>query len=129
MDELLSGRRFLVVEDEMMVLMMIETMLTDLGCSAIAVAASVDQALALIDAQAFDAAMLDVNLNGQRSYAVADALAERSVPFFFSTGYGARGVVEPYTHHPLLKKPFQFSALEAMIRRLPFAGRTLPSAA
>ena len=87
MNKLLSGRRVLVVEDEMMILMMIEDMLADLGCESVTAAATVDQALALIDAQTFDAAMLDMNLNGNKSYAVADALAARGVPFVFSTGY------------------------------------------
>ena len=68
MDKLLSGRRILVVEDEMMVLMVTEDMLADLGCESVTAAATVDQALALIEAQGFDAAMLDVNLNGSKSY-------------------------------------------------------------
>ena len=91
MDKLLSGRRVLVVEDEMMVLMIIEDMLADLGCESVTAAATVDQALALIDAQVFDAAMLDMNLNGNKSHAVADALAARGVPFVFSTGYSGHG--------------------------------------
>ena len=56
----------------MMVLMLIEDMLADLGCESVTVAATVDQALALIDAQVFDAAMLDMNLNGNKSLDVAD---------------------------------------------------------
>ena len=61
MNELLSGRRILVVEDEMMVLMLIEDMLSDLGCEAVTTTATVPQALTLIGAQVFDAAMLDMN--------------------------------------------------------------------
>lgn len=87
MGNVLAGRRVLVVEDEMMVLFMIEDILADLGCKAVSTAATVDQALALIEAQTFDVAMLDSNLNGTRSYPVADALDARGVPFFFSTGY------------------------------------------
>ena len=89
MDKLLSGRRILVVEDEMLVLMMTEGMLADLGCESVTAAATVDQAIALIDAQVFDAAMLDMNLKGNQSHAVADALAARGVPFIFATGYSA----------------------------------------
>ncbi|MEO8455056.1 MAG: response regulator, partial [Sphingomicrobium sp.] len=69
----LAGRSILVVEDEMLVLLNIETALTDLGCTAIA-AATIDGALTLLDDIRFDAAMLDVNLHGQKSYPVADAL-------------------------------------------------------
>src|SRR5512132_3199584 len=87
MDKLLSGRRVLVVEDEMMVLMMIEDMLADLGCEAVVVAATTDQAIDLINTQVFDAAMLDMNLNGTKNSSIADALAAHGVPFIFSTGY------------------------------------------
>ena len=118
MDKLLSGRRVLVVEDEMMVLMMIEDMLADLGCESVTAAATVDQALALIDAQAFDAAMLDMNLNDNKTHAVADALAARGVPFVFSTGYSARDVREGYRDRPLLKKPFQYEELVEVLTRL-----------
>ena len=68
MNELLSGRRVLVVEDEMLVLIMIEDMLADLGCKSVTSAATVDKALALISAQAFDLAILDMNLNGNDSH-------------------------------------------------------------
>ncbi len=68
MDKLLTGRRVLVVEDEMMNLMMIEDMLADLAGASVSAAATVDQALALIKRQSFDAAMLDLNLNGMKSY-------------------------------------------------------------
>jgi CheY-like chemotaxis protein len=84
---LLSGRRVLVVEDEMLVLIMIEDMLVDLGCESVTAAATIAQALALIEAQVFDVAMLDMNLNGSQPYSVADALAARIIPFVFSTGY------------------------------------------
>ncbi len=67
MDDLLSGRQVLVVEDEMLVLLNLEDMLADLGCGSVSAAATVDQALALIEEQTFDAAMLDVNLDGMKS--------------------------------------------------------------
>jgi CheY-like chemotaxis protein len=67
MNKLLSGRRVLVVEDEMMILMIVEDMLADLGCESVTTAATAHQAIALIDTQVFDAAMLDMNLNGNKS--------------------------------------------------------------
>lgn len=127
MDKLLSGRSILVVEDEMMVLMMIETLLSDLGCGSVSTAATIGQALALIEANAFDAAMLDLNLNGSRSYAVADALEARGVPFLFSTGYGGQGVADPYRAHPVLKKPFKIKDMKAVFQLLPLNDGALPS--
>jgi len=118
MNKLLSGRHLLVVEDEMMTLMLIEDMLADLGCESVATAATVEQAIALIDAQAFDAAMLDMNLNGSKSHAVADALAARGVPFVFSTGYSGHDMRDGYRDRPLLKKPFQFEKLVEILEHL-----------
>jgi CheY-like chemotaxis protein len=111
MNKLLSGRRVLVVEDEMMILMLIEDMLGDLGCEAVTGAATVEKAIALIDAQVFDAAMLDMNLNGDKSHSVADALAARGVPFVFSTGYSGHDMRDGYRDRPLLMKPVQYEKL------------------
>ena len=118
MNKLLSGRRVLVVEDEMLVLLMIEDMLTDLGCESVIAAATVDKALALIDAQVFDAAMLDMNLDGTKSHAVADALAVRGVPFIFSTGYSAHDMRDGYRDRPVLQKPFKREELIEKLARL-----------
>jgi len=100
----LSGRRVLVVEDETMVAWLLEDMLADLGCAVVGPAAHVNQALAMLDAEAIDAAVL--NLNGQKSYPVADALAARGVPFVFSTGYNKDSLPNSYQSFPVLQKPF-----------------------
>jgi CheY-like chemotaxis protein len=102
----------------MLVLMMIEDMLSDLGCESVTTAATVDQALALIDTHVFDAAMLDMNLNGSKSHPVADALAARGVPFVFSTGYTGHDMREGYRDRPMLKKPFQHEDLTEILTRL-----------
>jgi CheY-like chemotaxis protein len=118
MDKLLCGRRVLVVEDEMLVLMMIEDMLADLGCESVTTAATVDQALAAIDARTFDAAMLDMNLNGNKSYPVADALDVRGVPFFFATGYSGYEMSEVYRDRSVIMKPFDDDDLLKAFTRL-----------
>lgn len=119
---MLSGRSILVVEDEMLVLMNIQDMLADLGCESVISAATVDEALALLDTQVIDAAMLDVNLNGERSYPVADALARRGVPFLFSSGYGGLVLPEAYRVLPMLTKPFGEGRLAEMLAGI-LAGR------
>jgi CheY-like chemotaxis protein len=118
MNNLLSGRRVLVVEDEMLVLMNIEDALADLGCEAVSCAATTHDALALLEAERFDAVMLDVNLGGQSSYRVADALALRSIPFVFSTGYGEHGIEARFGDRPVLRKPYSDRQLGAALASL-----------
>jgi CheY-like chemotaxis protein len=117
MDKLLAGRRILVIEDEMLILMMIEDMLADLGCESVAVASKIEPAISLIEGQAFDTAMLDLNLNGIESYPIADALTVRDVPYFFSTGNSLTNVRDGYREQDVLKKPFTFEQLSNMLSR------------
>ncbi len=102
----------------MLVLMAIEDMLSDLGCTSITVASNIDKALGLIAAYDFDLATLDLNLNGQLSYPIAKALEHAGVPFAFSTGYGAHGVAEGYAGHPVLNKPFDRSQFVSVLTTL-----------
>jgi CheY-like chemotaxis protein len=118
MDDLLSGRRVLVVEDEMLVLMMIEDMLADLGCRSVTAAATIEKALASIEEHVFDAAMLDMNLNGDDSLKVADALTARGVPFVYCTGNNGHGMRVDCANTPVLRKPFSFEELTAILTRL-----------
>ncbi len=92
----LSGRRILVVEDEVIVAWALEDMLAEMGCAIVGPAARVNQALAMIDDESIDAVVLDLNLNGQMSYPVADVLASRGVPFVFLTGYHKSSIPEAY---------------------------------
>lgn len=118
MNKPLSGRRVLVVEDEMLILMHTEDMLADLGCEAVTDAATIDQALARIEAETFDVAMLDMNLDGDRTHGVADALAARGIPFVFATGYGAGDMANGYRDRPVLNKPFTPGELAEVLARL-----------
>jgi len=102
----------------MLILMMIETILEDLGCGSITSAATVEQAISLIEAQDFDAALLDVNLKGVNSRPVADTLAARGVPFVFSTGNAGHHTMDGYDDRPILRKPFTGKNLIAAISGL-----------
>jgi CheY-like chemotaxis protein len=107
MDKSFSGRRILVVEDEMLNLVMLEDILTAAGCESVAAAATIDQAIAVIDERIFDAALLDIKLKGKHSYPVADALAVRGVPFIFVTGASGPDIEHGYRDRPVLRKPFK----------------------
>ncbi|MET0472138.1 MAG: response regulator [Xanthobacteraceae bacterium] len=108
--------RILVVEDELMIRMLLEDMLGELGYTVAAEAARIEEALDAAKNADFDIAILDVNLNGQPISPVADALVARGMPFVFATGYGERGLPEPYRDRPTLKKPFQMDGLKQMLQ-------------
>ncbi|MBN8528788.1 MAG: response regulator, partial [Caulobacterales bacterium] len=100
----LAGKRILVVEDESLVAMLIETILEDLGCTPVGPVASVEDGLALAKGKTvIDAALLDVNVGGRQVFPVAEALAERGVPFIFSTGYGEAGLPDAWRGRPTLQ--------------------------
>jgi CheY-like chemotaxis protein len=113
-----TGRRVLVVEDEPMIRLLLDDMLTDIGYTMAAEAGGLDDALSVAKQADFDVAILDVNLNGQPISPVADVLFDRGLPFIFATGYGQRGVPEPYRGTPTLQKPFQADALAQAIEAI-----------
>jgi CheY-like chemotaxis protein len=107
----LAGLRVLIVEDEAMIAVLLEDQLDELGCVPVGPATSVQDALASIEAEPIDAAVLDLNLRGARSYPVAEAMAARGLPFLFITGYGQSGLDPEFQNEPVLQKPFTSDAL------------------
>jgi CheY-like chemotaxis protein len=110
-----GARRVLIVEDDVMIRMLIEDLLADLGFAVAAQAAKVHEALAAMNSTEIDVAILDVNLSGETTGPVAEALAARGTPFVFATGYGEHGLPEQFRDRPLLKKPFQIDGLKRML--------------
>jgi CheY-like chemotaxis protein len=102
----LSGLRVLVVEDEAAISLLLEDMLLDFGCQVIGPAARLAAALETLAREKVDLAILDVNVAGEPIYPVAEALAQRAIPFVFSTGYGSAGIRDAYRDRPVLQKPF-----------------------
>lgn len=124
----MSGQnwRVLVVEDEPMIALMIQDMLEELGCEVVGPVAQIEPALALADGEEIALALLDVNLDGEEVYPVADRLQQRGVPIIFLTGYGNAGVDARYRQCPVLTKPFPPAGLKgavtALMQRAPPAG-------
>ena len=114
----LAGLRVLVVEDEMMVSMLIEDMLTDLGCIVVGPAARLDEAIALTESEQIDCAVLDVNLGGQPIFPLADILRAKGAPFAFATGYGDAGLRDVDKGSPVLQKPFRETDLARILGEL-----------
>jgi len=117
-ESLLAGRRILIVEDEIMVAWALEDILTGIGCVIVGPAARLNQALAMIETEIIDVALLDINLNGEKSYLIADALGARGVPFVFSTGSRQDRMPDGYQQFPLLQKPFSGEKLAEALAKL-----------
>jgi CheY-like chemotaxis protein len=113
-----SVPRLLVVEDEYLIRMLLEDMLDDLGYGVAAAVGTLPEARQFATDGDFNAAILDVNLDGQEIYPVADILAARGLPFVFVTGYGERSLPEPYRGRPALQKPFQAEQLKMTLAGL-----------
>lgn len=107
--------RVLIVEDDVMIRMLIEDMLAELGFAVAAEATKLHEALAAVGSTDIDVAILDVNLSGETTGPVAEALAARGTPFVFATGYGEHTLPEQFRDRPLLKKPFQIDGLKRML--------------
>lgn len=117
---LVIGKKILVVEDEPIVAMLIEDMLADLGACAVGPISNLAKALDVAANGEFDAAILDFNLNGERTGEVARRLHERGIPFVFATGYGSTGD-ERLGEAAILEKPFQIGQMEVALTKA-FAG-------
>jgi CheY-like chemotaxis protein len=100
--------RVLIVEDETLVSMLIEDMVSDCGGHVVGPAATFEQAIAFALEEDLDLAILDVNMAGLAIYPVADILRRRGIPFIFVTGYDPSIVPALYQHEPVLLKPFSY---------------------
>jgi two-component SAPR family response regulator len=115
----LAGLRVLIVEDELLLAMDYEEILKREGFTVLGPAARQAGALALLEVERPDVAILDVNLAGERSTAVAEALAEREVPFIVVSGYGTRTLDEPVLRGaPRLDKPIKAQELVRLVKSL-----------
>jgi DNA-binding NtrC family response regulator len=114
----LAGRRILLVEDEVMVAMLLETILEDEKCTTVGPFGDLPSALAAARSEIVDGAVLDVNLAGERVFPVAEVLAERGIPFLLLSGYGAMALPQDRQHWPVCDKPFKSDELLAVLSRV-----------
>lgn len=117
-ERLAEGRRILVVEDEMTIVMLIEDALLELGAEVVGPTAHLDVALRLAREERIDAAVLDLNIRGGNSYPLADILAERGIPFVFCSGYGDQAPEKRHRDRPRLTKPYSMSDLAIQVLEL-----------
>jgi DNA-binding LytR/AlgR family response regulator len=114
----LDGLRVFIVEDESLLALLLEDMLADLGCTIVGTASTVAAAVDAIPKVNAGAAVLDIKLGDQKSFAVAEVLAAHGVPFVFATGYDDGHIEDPWRDRPVLQKPFAQSQLADMLRRV-----------
>ncbi len=111
--------RVLLVEDEPLIAMMLEDFLDALDRQHAGTADSVAAALPMVEEGALDAAILDVNLRGgEKSFAIAEALAARNIPFVFASGGGGEDIAPEYRDRPMLPKPYTMEGVEQALAKL-----------
>lgn len=114
----LSGKRILIVEDEYLLADDLSETLTDAGAEIVGPVATVAEANELADAQGFDCAVLDMNLEGQFAFALAQRLKNEGVPFVVATGYGEDVLPEALRDEPRIEKPYVVSKMVNALVRL-----------
>jgi CheY-like chemotaxis protein len=117
----LNGQRILVIEDDYFGAQALVALLKACGAETVGPIGWVQEAVAFVNgqAEAFDRALLDINMHGEKSYPIADALLAHGKQFVFTTGYGADAVDENYRHHPRCEKPFNRDTLLSLLTTLP----------
>lgn len=110
----MRGLKVLMVEDQLLIAMDVETMLTQEGAASVETASSVKEALVALTMMRPDVAILDVNLGNGSSVPVAQALRERGIPFVFATGYGETSLIPASMDDvPIVRKPYDLASLVA----------------
>jgi len=98
--------------------MLVENWLVELGCEVVGPARSVQQGLDIAGSAQLDGAILDVNLAGEQSFAVAERLKQRGVPFAFATGDGSIDKTAGFADPILLSKPFDFEGVKTVLGKM-----------
>jgi PAS domain S-box-containing protein len=113
----ISGNRVMIVEDEALVAMALRESLDEMGFSVLGPFSRITEAMVALRNNEIDAAVLDVNLGGELIYPLADVLAAGGIPFVFVTGYGAEEIEHRFASVPVLQKPIEREALQAIFAR------------
>lgn len=115
----MDGVRVLVVEDSALILMEVEAAIEDAGGTVVGPATRLGQAADLAESEEFDVALLDVNLDGELIYPVAETLVRRDKPFVLATGYDPGNSIAPeYRDRPVLRKPYTGDGLVQLLREI-----------
>ena len=110
--------KVLIVEDEELIGMLLEEMLANRAFEVVGRATTLAQAQTMATSTEMDIALLDISLHGEPVFPVAQLLAERNIPFVFTTGYGAAGLPTAWAGHPVFCKPYNMQELTETLAKL-----------
>lgn len=111
--------RVFIAEDDDLILMVLEDILDELGYTVAGTAGTVKGALASIDQQQFDVAIVDVKLSDGSVEPFADELVKRNIPFALATGFASQDLIARYRGCPVLHKPYMLDDVRAALALLP----------
>lgn len=117
-NSLLGGRAILVAEDEVMIAMLAEDVIDELGGRVIGVAPTCDEALALLAKSEPALILLDVNLDGGTSERVVEAARARGIPVLVSSGSDHKALPSAFQNLPMLGKPWTFDDMKRALAML-----------
>jgi CheY-like chemotaxis protein len=112
--DILTGVKVLLLEDDFLINEATADLLREFGCEVTALF-SIEEALAALEEQRPNAAVLDINIRGQHSYSVADRLRRLSIPILFLTGYEVPALEGPWSQHPVCRKPCDADELKRLL--------------
>ena len=114
----LAGRRILVVEDSPVVAAACEDMLHDMGCAVVGPIGAMASALLMAEQEAFDGAIIDINIRGDKAYPILKILRNRGIPFLLTSGYADWSMPEEWREQPRLPKPYTANLLRERLLNL-----------
>ena len=107
------------MEDEVLIAEMVKAILDDLGCQCLGPIAKLAVALVAARTESFDAAILNLVIDGENAYAVAEVIAERGIPFAFASGVPRSGIDPKWHDRPYLPKPYVMADISRWLESLP----------
>lgn len=114
----MTAKKILLVEDEALIAMMLEDIIVELGYDMACHADSVPAAAEALDTGRFDAAILDVNLGGERVWPIAERLQDAGIPFLLSTGASDNDTPARFADVPTARKPYSFDAIQRVLETM-----------
>ena len=113
----MNSKVILVVEDDFLNRRLSKKVLQENGYQVLE-AKNADEALKILNKELVDLAILDINLDGRKSFPAAEVLRERGVKLIFASGYGSPGLEAPFLEEVILKKPFEASDIRSALKRV-----------